>query len=156
GEGAAEEIAAGIAYFNMRSDIDLLIVGRGGGSIEDLWSFNEESVARAIFASRLPIISAVGHETDFTIADFVADYRAPTPWAAAEIAVLRKDELSAMVTGFCEMLTSAFQLQLLKQRNRLSSLRASRGFELTPALLRRYGQQLDELTHQLELLMRWS
>ncbi|MBD3240895.1 MAG: exodeoxyribonuclease VII large subunit [Chitinivibrionales bacterium] len=87
GDGAAAEIAAGIRRFNEHGGVDLLIVGRGGGSIEDLWAFNEETVARAIYESQIPIISAVGHETDFTIADFVADVRAPTPSAAAEAAV---------------------------------------------------------------------
>lgn len=93
GDGAAAEIAEGIAYLNTREDIDVMIVGRGGGSLEDLWAFNEEIVARAIFASRIPVISAVGHEIDFTIADFVADKRAPTPSAAAEIVVPRKEDL---------------------------------------------------------------
>lgn len=93
GDEAAGQIAAAIAEMNRRDDLDLLIVGRGGGSIEDLWAFNEEVVARAIFASKLPVISAVGHETDFTIADFVADLRAPTPSAAAELAVPVRDDL---------------------------------------------------------------
>jgi len=93
GAGAAEEIAAAIEYFNSKMCADVLIVGRGGGSIEDLWAFNEEIVARAIFASEIPVISAVGHETDFTIADFVADMRAPTPSAAAELAVPDMSEL---------------------------------------------------------------
>jgi exodeoxyribonuclease VII large subunit len=93
GEGAAEEIAHAIEEMNEREEIDLLIVGRGGGSIEDLWAFNEEAVARAISSSRIPVISAVGHETDFTIADFVADLRAPTPSAAAELAVPVKEDL---------------------------------------------------------------
>lgn len=93
GEGAAESIAGAIKYFNEKSSTDVLIVGRGGGSIEDLWAFNEEIVARAIYESEIPIISAVGHETDFTIADFVADLRAPTPSAAAELAVPSCDDL---------------------------------------------------------------
>ncbi|OGQ45768.1 MAG: hypothetical protein A3H42_00570 [Deltaproteobacteria bacterium RIFCSPLOWO2_02_FULL_46_8] len=93
GEGSAEEIAEAIGLLNQRDDIDVMIVGRGGGSMEDLWAFNEEVVARAIFASRIPIISAVGHEIDFTIADFVADVRAPTPSAAAEIAVPKREDL---------------------------------------------------------------
>lgn len=93
GENAAAEISAAIEYFNETHGADVLIVGRGGGSIEDLWAFNEETVARAIYASEIPIISAVGHETDFTIADFAADMRAPTPSAAAELAVPSRDEL---------------------------------------------------------------
>ena len=93
GDGAAESIKKAIEYFNSEHLADVLIVGRGGGSIEDLWAFNEEVVARAIFDSKIPIISAVGHETDFTIADFVADLRAPTPSAAAELAVPSGEEL---------------------------------------------------------------
>jgi len=98
GQGAAKEIAKGIETFNKRSDIvDLIIVGRGGGSLEDLWAFNEEIVCRAIFASRLPVISAVGHEVDISLSDLVADKRAPTPTAAAEIAVPMRSELLAML-----------------------------------------------------------
>jgi len=93
GEGAAEEVAEAIFLLNKRDDIDVMIVGRGGGSMEDLWAFNEEVVARAIFASKIPVVSAVGHEIDFTIADFVADVRAPTPSAAAEIVVPRRRDL---------------------------------------------------------------
>ncbi len=93
GETAAPEIAAAILAMNERDDIDVIIVGRGGGSMEDLWAFNEEMVVRAIFASRLPIVSAVGHETDFTLADFVADLRAPTPSAAAELVVPEREAL---------------------------------------------------------------
>lgn len=97
GEGAAAEIAEAVRYMNTRSDIDVMIIGRGGGSLEDLWAFNEEIVARAIFASNIPAISAVGHEIDFTISDFVADRRAPTPSAAAEIVVPKKDDLAKLV-----------------------------------------------------------
>jgi len=98
GAGAADEIAQGIEYLGEQGGVDLIIVGRGGGSLEDLWAFNEEAVARAIFASPVPVISAVGHETDFTIADFVADVRAPTPSAAAEIAVREKGDLLRMLS----------------------------------------------------------
>jgi exodeoxyribonuclease VII large subunit len=93
GEGAAEEIALGIAELGRSGEVDVMIVGRGGGSLEDLWAFNEEIVARAIFASTVPVISAVGHEIDFTIADFVADHRAPTPTAAAEMVIPRRADL---------------------------------------------------------------
>jgi exodeoxyribonuclease VII large subunit len=93
GDGAGREIAAGIADLNQAGTVDVIIVGRGGGSLEDLWAFNEEIVARAICASRIPVVSAVGHEIDFTIADFVADQRAPTPTAAAEMVVPRRLDL---------------------------------------------------------------
>ncbi len=99
GTGAAESVVKAIEYFNATREVDTLIVGRGGGSIEDLWAFNEEITARAIYASEIPVISAVGHETDFTIADFVADLRAPTPSAAAEIAVPSTPELAARITA---------------------------------------------------------
>lgn len=98
GAGAKESIVEAIEYFNKYNLADTLIIGRGGGSIEDLWAFNEECVARAIFASHIPVISAVGHETDFTIADFVADFRAPTPSAAAEVSVPSQDELLRLLT----------------------------------------------------------
>ncbi len=98
GVGAKESIVNAIEYFNKTDLVDTLIIGRGGGSIEDLWAFNEECVARAIFASHIPIISAVGHETDFTIADFVADFRAPTPSAAAEVSVPSQEELMRLLS----------------------------------------------------------
>ncbi|MDO8526289.1 MAG: exodeoxyribonuclease VII large subunit [Deltaproteobacteria bacterium] len=112
GSGSAEEIAEAIAALNRQSDIDVMIVGRGGGSIEDLWAFNEEVVARAIFASRIPVISAVGHEIDFTIADFVADKRAPTPSAAAELAVPNREDLAAHAAELKRQLLKAIRLDL--------------------------------------------
>src|SRR2546425_556181 len=99
GEGAAEEIVEGIKTLNRQTGVDVIIVARGGGSLEDLWAFNEEIVARAVAASKIPIISAVGHETDFTIADFVADLRAPTPSAAAELVVRGKQEFVNDLSG---------------------------------------------------------
>jgi exodeoxyribonuclease VII large subunit len=110
GEGSAAEIAEAVRYMNTRSDIDVMIVGRGGGSLEDLWAFNEEAVARAIFASGIPVISAVGHEIDFTISDFVADRRAPTPSAAAELVVPKKDDLVKLAGGLKAQLLRALQV----------------------------------------------
>lgn len=112
GEEAALEIVAAFKKINQRKDVDVIIVGRGGGSIEDLWAFNEEAVARAIAASNIPVISAVGHETDFTIADFVADVRAPTPSAAAELAVPNKEELVYAVAQWRYRLVRAMRQKL--------------------------------------------
>ena len=106
GEGSEESIIKGINYFNSRDDIDVVIIGRGGGSIEELWSFNGESLARCIYASKIPIVSAVGHETDFTIADFVSDYRASTPSHAAEIVVPSLEELSYKVNSLGDKILS--------------------------------------------------
>jgi exodeoxyribonuclease VII large subunit len=150
GQGAAEEIAEGIAYLNNREDIDVLIVGRGGGSIEDLWPFNEELVARAIFASRIPVISAVGHEIDFTIADFVADHRAPTPSAAAEIVAARQDELIGLVESYKETLTRCFEYFLLSHHNKLINLLAKPALDNLPKTITNHQQKLTNLTHRLE------
>jgi exodeoxyribonuclease VII large subunit len=150
GNGAAREIAQGIELLNQRDDLDVLIVGRGGGSIEDLWAFNEEVVARAIFASRIPVISAVGHETDFTIADFVADLRAPTPSAAAEQVAARRDELVERVSGSQQRLVKAMHLKLATMRHRISELQARRGFGQATGLLQQYIQRVDDLDHRLQ------
>lgn len=120
GDDAARQIASAIAYMNREKRADVLIVGRGGGSIEDLWSFNEETVARAIAASELPVISAVGHETDFTIADFVADLRAPTPSAAAELAVPSILELKNTLSSFHSRICQALQNTLAYKRSIIS------------------------------------
>jgi exodeoxyribonuclease VII large subunit len=122
GVGASTEIVEGIEALNKRADMDVLIVARGGGSIEDLWAFNEEMVARAIYASQTPVISAVGHETDFTIADFVADVRAPTPSAAAELVISRKAELSQRVDDLFSRLASHMRYQTERSGERLRSL----------------------------------
>ena len=118
GEGAAEKIAKGIEFMNEQKQADVLIIARGGGSLEDLWPFNEEIVARAIYASDLPVISAVGHETDFTISDFVADLRAPTPSAAAELAVPDIVELQLKIEGYQNRYKQALlrKVQLMKLR----------------------------------------
>ena len=125
GADAKDEIAAAIKQFNELKNIDVMIVGRGGGSLEDLWPFNEEVVARAIFASKIPVISAVGHEVDYTISDFVADFRAPTPSAAAELVIPRKEDLVNLISTALERLNNAIfdALGLLKER--LDNLKGS-------------------------------
>ena len=128
GDGAAEEIARNIARANQREDLDVLIIGRGGGSIEDLWAFNEEIVVRAIFESRLPIISSVGHETDVTLADFVADRRAATPTAAAELATpVTKLDLLTHLQNQEKWMTTAVQNVLLKKKEALKKCSQSVG-----------------------------
>ncbi len=122
GEGAADEVVRGIQLANAVGGFDVLIVGRGGGSIEDMWCFNEERVARAIFASKIPIISAVGHEIDFTIADFVADVRAPTPSAAAEIVAKSAGELSEKIRSLQKNISQRIQYLLSQQQSRLHRL----------------------------------
>lgn len=149
GAGAAQEIARGIQYLNTRKDIDVIMVARGGGSLEDLWAFNEEVVAGAIYNSRIPIISAVGHEVDFTIADFVADLRAPTPSAAAEIVSGAREELSTRVRQLVRQSTQAVRLFLQHQRRRLHGLTSSRGFVDAESKLRFFLQRLDELQARL-------
>ena len=126
GEGAAEEIAAAIRWANLHQVADLIITGRGGGSMEDLWAFNEEVVARAIYDSQIPVISAVGHEPDVTIADFVADLRAATPSNAAELAVLDQNEVYATLRGSAQRLEQAMEQRLLRSRQHLERLGKSR------------------------------
>lgn len=155
GEGAAEQIAAAIAGFDRLAAEgaipapDLLIVARGGGSIEDLWAFNEEIVARAVAACTIPLISAVGHETDTTLIDFVADRRAPTPTAAAEMAVPVRAELLANAEGLAERLIHALERGLQNRRQGLDGL--ARGLPDPLALLRFAEQRLDDLTERLRL-----
>lgn len=153
GEGAAGKIAAAMEYLNTRDDIDLMIVGRGGGSIEDLWAFNEEVVARAIAASRIPVISAVGHEIDFTISDFVADVRAPTPSAAAELAVPVKSELEIRITRLTARLSGSLQNQVHILRERIPGYRQTMVQALRTEVRQRQ-QRIDEsalrLTHELK------
>jgi len=145
GEGAAAEIAAAIAELNARGDVDVLIVGRGGGSMEDLWAFNEEVVARAIAASAVPVISAVGHETDFSIADFVADLRAPTPSAAAELVVESKDALETRVATLARQMRAAFAVRLQRARHRLDALAVHRMIGDGRRRLRDLAQEVDGL-----------
>lgn len=125
GDGAAEDIAKAIEEFNAFNGADVLIVGRGGGSIEDLWAFNEEVVARAVFNSKIPVISAVGHETDYTICDFVADLRAPTPSAAAEIAVPDITELTADLLKIKQQMIISVKNKFNEERTRLLAIEKS-------------------------------
>ncbi|MCB0711269.1 MAG: exodeoxyribonuclease VII large subunit [Ignavibacteriae bacterium] len=148
GVGSAQEIARGIEQLNELGDIDLIIAGRGGGSIEDLWAFNEEIVARAIAGSNVPVISAVGHEIDFTIADFVADVRAATPTAAAEIAVRSREELVGHLIDTTLRIQRELRRKLDGLSDRLEYLSRSRGLAKPHDLLREYQQQVDELTRR--------
>jgi exodeoxyribonuclease VII large subunit len=144
GVGAAEEITAGIRYCDARSDIDVIIVARGGGSMEDLWAFNEEIVARAIFDSEKPVISAVGHEVDFTIADFVADLRAPTPSAAAEMVSGAREDLQATVHSLTRRAIQAVRLLIERRRSVLERAARNRAFNVAPNKVRELQQRFDE------------
>ncbi|MCM3586385.1 exodeoxyribonuclease VII large subunit [Mesobacillus maritimus] len=148
GQGATS-IVKSIELANQRKEIDVLIVGRGGGSIEELWNFNEEAVARAIFASKVPIISAVGHETDFTIADFVADMRAPTPTAAAELAVPNIDDLLERVLNRQVRLVRAMKEKIGFQQQRYHRLKRSYAFRYPQRLYEQKLEQVDRVTEAL-------
>jgi len=147
---AAAEIAEGVRALNRVTGLDVLIVARGGGSLEDLWPFNEEAVARALAASSIPTVSAVGHETDFTIADFVADLRAATPSAAAERVVQAKDELIARIAALDKHLVSAFDFRMTQIRVRIASLTSHRVFEAERGRIRTYVQWIDDLVRRGE------
>jgi exodeoxyribonuclease VII large subunit len=149
GEGAALEIATAIDHFNRHDLADVLIVGRGGGSLEDLWAFNEEIVATAIYNSKIPIISAVGHETDFTIADFVADCRAPTPSAAAEIAISEKSAHLQFLTKTKTALSHTLAHLLKQHREKLRRFSFHPLFSLPYALTGPYFQRLDDYKKRL-------
>ena len=155
GEGSAEEIARNIARANQRDDLDLLIIGRGGGSIEDLWAFNEEIVVRAIFESRLPVISSVGHETDVTLADFVADKRAATPTAAAELATpVTKLDLLAHLQNQEKRMATAVRNVLSKKQESLKKCSQSVIFRQPERLYDGYLQRLDQLQLRLKQSLR--
>ncbi|MGQ7366192.1 exodeoxyribonuclease VII large subunit [Streptococcus suis] len=155
GDGAAQEVVANIQRANERDDLDVLIVGRGGGSIEDLWAFNEEIVVRAIFESRIPIISSVGHETDTTLADFVADRRAATPTAAAELATpVTKADLLGYLNQQENRAYQAMTNRLKFLRGQLEKISQSVMFRQPERLYDGYLQKLDRLTNQLQTRMK--
>ena len=149
GEGAALDIARGIRAIARVKGVDVILVGRGGGSIEDLWSFNQEVVARAIAGSPVPVISAVGHETDVTIADFVADVRAPTPSAAAEMVVARKDEFVARIDRLVRGVSAAMSARKHRLESRLRALESRPGFAGVHGRLALRGRHAGELTFEL-------
>ncbi|MGE5206473.1 MAG: exodeoxyribonuclease VII large subunit [Chlamydiota bacterium] len=149
GESAPAEVTAGLRYFNRAKNVDVIIVARGGGSVEDLAAFNDESLARTVAASHIPVISAVGHETDFTIIDFVADLRAPTPSAAAELVIRSRQEIEDTSEGLRLRLARAMRYHLLLLRQRLTELAQHGAFaRMSDAIARRH-QRLDDLVYRL-------
>jgi exodeoxyribonuclease VII large subunit len=149
GEAAALEVTAGVRHFNKMRSVDVIIVARGGGSAEDLAAFNHEGLARAIAASEIPVISAIGHETDFTIVDFVADLRAATPSAAAELVIRSRQEIAEQMEGLERRLEKAVRYQLLMVRQNLTELAQHGAFGRIMDLIHRRQQRLDELGHRL-------
>ena len=154
GDGAAESVAAGIEYFNKRGGVDVLIVGRGGGSIEDLWAFNTETVALAVSRSQIPVISAVGHETDVTVCDLVADRRAPTPSAAAELAVPETERLKVQINNIVSRESAILLRKIGEQSERLEQYSRSKVLRTPDAAVNDRQQTLDALCDRLELAQK--
>lgn len=154
GEAAPIEIIAGVRHFNKLRAVDVIIVARGGGSAEDLAAFNHEGLARAIAASEIPVISAIGHETDFTIIDFVADLRAPTPSAAAELVIRSRQDVEEQMGGLERRLEQAMRLHLLRARQNLTTLAQHGAFARMTDLMHRREQRLDDLAHRLAQAQR--
>ncbi len=154
GDAAAREVSAGIRFFNQHDQVDVIVVARGGGSAEDLAAFNDETLARTIAASEIPVISAVGHETDFTIVDFVADLRAPTPSAAAELVIRSRQEVEDQAAALRERLGRAMRYRLLMGRQALTELAQHGAFARMMELIRQRQQKLDDLSHRMELAER--
>ena len=149
GDAAVAEVSAGIRYFNRHGQVDVIVVARGGGSFEDLFPFNDEGLARVIAASEIPVISAVGHEIDFTICDFVADLRAPTPSAAAELVIRSKQELADNLSALRKRMAQSINYKLLRAHNRLSRLTQHSVFVRMPDSIGRRQQRVDDLIGRL-------
>ncbi len=149
GESAAREVIAGVRYFNKSKSVEVIIVARGGGSAEDLAAFNHEELARAIAASEIPIVSAIGHETDFTIIDFVADLRAPTPSAAAELVIRSRQEIDEQLESLHRRLTKSIRYQLLMARQNLTEFAQHQAFARMMDLIHRRQQRLDDLVYRM-------
>jgi exodeoxyribonuclease VII large subunit len=154
GESAAGEVSAGVQHFNRAGCVDVILVARGGGSLEDLFAFNDESLTRTIAASRIPVISAVGHETDFTICDFVADLRAPTPSAAAELVVQSKQELANRLTGLHDRLRQSVSHKLLRASHALNGLVQHSSFVRMSDSIARRQQRVDDLVYRMAQAQR--
>jgi exodeoxyribonuclease VII large subunit len=149
GEAAAAEVGEGVLHFNRACSVDVIVVARGGGSLEDLFAFNDESLARTIAASTIPVISAVGHETDFSICDFVADLRAPTPSAAAELVIQSKHELEGKLAGLHDRLRQAVNYRLLRANNALARLARHPAFVRMLDSVARRQQRVDDLVYRM-------
>ncbi len=153
GDGAPEQLIKGLEYFNSTHSVDVIIIGRGGGSIEDLWAFNNEALARSVFASSIPVISAVGHETDFTICDFVADRRAPTPSAAAELAVPETEELKRKISNIVGRMETLLSNSIKLKRHAVESLSESKVMRNPVYMLDEKKMRLLADTNSLEKAM---
>ncbi len=154
GDAASLEVAAGVRFFNRHKTVDVIVVARGGGSAEDLAAFNDEALARTVASSEIPVISAVGHETDFTIIDFVADLRAPTPSAAAELVIRSRQEIENQAASLEERLARAIRYRLLMGRQALTELAQHGAFGRMMEVIHQREQRLDDLTHRMETAER--
>ena len=153
GEGAVADLCEGLKYFDSDTDCDVIIIGRGGGSIEDLWAFNEELLAETVFNCSTPVISAVGHETDFTICDFVADLRAPTPSAAAELAVPDKNELAGFLLSYASRINSAATNIVAYKKSMIEMLASKKCFSSPMYMTERMNEELGDLDRRISVSM---
>ena len=156
GEGAYKTVIDGIKYFNNKKSVDIIIIGRGGGALEELWNFNEEELAKAIYNSKLPIVSAVGHEVDFTISDFVADFRAATPSQAAEIVVPLEDELYREINEYENKLNFIIDNKLSNERRRIQNLEKVLSLNSPSSKIVNAYLEIDNLKDKIEKIMAFK